>query len=109
MAKHLRAMLKASVLPLPILALMTSSAAIAQSTALCDQVFAQIKSNEPALGEEMDDLKNLCEMDLKQSGPAYWQCVDGFLATRSYTSDNLILAGHLCVTAEQVSHSTGPK
>lgn len=103
MAKHLRAMFKASVLPFSFLALMTSNSAFAQSTALCDQVFAQIKSHEPALGEEMDDLKTLCKMDVQQSGPAYWQCVDGFLATRRYTSDNLILAGHLCMSAEQVS------
>ena len=103
MAKHLRSMLLASVLPLSIITLMLSSNLHAKSEALCDQVFVKIKSDEPALGEEMDDLKTLCELDVQQSGPAYWQCVDGFMATRSYSSDNLILAGHLCATSEQVS------
>lgn len=100
MAKHLQSMLLACVLT-PLL--ISAPAVQAQSGDLCEQVFSQIKSNEPILSEEMDDLQSLCKLDMAQSGPAYWQCVDGYLAARSYDSDNLILAGHLCVTAEQIS------
>lgn len=104
MAKHLHLMLLACVLT----PLLTTAPVHAQSSDLCDQVFSQIKSNEPILAEEMDDLQNLCKLDLAQSGPAYWQCVDGYMASRSYDSDNLILAGHLCVTAEQISQIESP-
>lgn len=99
MAKHLHSMLLACVLT----PLFISAPINAQANDLCDQVFSQIKINEPILTEEMDDLQDLCKLDMAQSGPAYWQCVDGYMASRTYDSDNLILAGHLCVTAEQIS------
>ncbi len=79
--------------------------ALSDENNVCSQVFSQIKKNEPVLAQEMDDLKQLCLEDIAQSGTVYWQCVDGYLASRTYNSDNLILAGHLCVTAEQLSQT----
>lgn len=101
MAKHLHLMLLACVLT----PFFISGLSHAESDDLCDQVFSQIKQNEPVLREEMDDLQNLCKIDVAQSGSAYWQCVKGYLAARKFNSDNLILAGHLCVTTEQVSQT----
>ena len=103
MAKHLQCMLLASVLTIPTVQASTDPQ---KADSLCDQLFSNIKQNEPELTQEMDDLLALCHIDFAQTGPAYWQCVDGFLSSRSYNSDNLILAGHICVNSEQIGQVT---
>jgi len=106
MAKHWQPNPLACVL-LSLVLPFFSPHALSNDADLCSKVFSQIKHNEPFLAQEMDDLAQLCRDDVAQSGTEYWQCVDGYLTARVYNTDNLILAGHVCVTAEQLSQTDG--
>ncbi|MFY0699868.1 MAG: hypothetical protein JXR04_03560 [Bermanella sp.] len=62
----------------------------------CDNLFSSILKQEPYLQTELNDLKRMCEQDVKQKNAAYWSCVDQRMNQGPITFERLVLSSHVC-------------
>ncbi len=62
----------------------------------CQNLFADIRKQEPYLDDELKDLQSLCEQDVKHEKTAYWQCVNSRMQQGAMSFERFILSDQVC-------------
>jgi hypothetical protein len=62
----------------------------------CHEIFAPILKQEPLLQNELNDLNDMCESEVKGKNEKFWSCINSRLKKGVVNFERLILSSHLC-------------
>lgn len=64
----------------------------------CHEIFTPILKQEPLLKSELDDLKDMCETEVKGKNEKFWSCINVRLKKGVVNFERLILSSHICAS-----------